>query len=183
MTAGAKVDKIKVLVVDECAVARHGLLSILRTQGDIEAVGEAADWVEALSQAELLRPTVILMDAKLAYANDGEPIRRIKERMPNVKILCLTVAQPGDRAGPIRQLRCPPDEGRRTAGATRGPAETSTPGVRTGIVESGSHRACQPTAPLDIGRGHCGQLAPPVEGGTHEQSHFARCCPPLAIGG
>ena len=91
MTAGAKVDKIKVLVVDECAVARHGLLSILRTQGDIEAVGEAADWVEALSQAELLRPTVILMDAKLAYANDGEPIRRIKERMPNVKILCLTV--------------------------------------------------------------------------------------------
>ena len=91
MTAGGKVDGIKVLVVDDCAVARHGLLSILRTQGDIEAVGEAEDWVQALSQAELLRPTIMVMDAKLANANDGESIRLIKERMPNVKILCLTV--------------------------------------------------------------------------------------------
>ena len=84
-------DRIKVLVVDECAVARHGLLSILRTQRDIEAVGEAEDWVQALSQAELLRPTIMVMDAKLALENDGKSIRRIKERMPNVKILCLTV--------------------------------------------------------------------------------------------
>ena len=91
MMVGAKVDRIKVLVVDDCAVARHGLLSILRTQRDIEPVGEAEDWVQALSQAELWRPTIILMDARLAYANDGEPIRRIKDRMPKVKVLCLTV--------------------------------------------------------------------------------------------
>ena len=91
MNVGAKVDRIKVLVVDDCAVARHGLLSILRAHEDIEPVGEAQDWVQALSQAELLCPTIILMAAKLADANDGEAIRRIKERMPNVKILCLTV--------------------------------------------------------------------------------------------
>lgn len=91
MTARAEVDKIKVLVVDDCAVARHGLLSILRTQGDIEAVGEAQNSAQALNQAELFQPTIMLMDAKLANANDGEFIRRIKERMPNVKILCLTV--------------------------------------------------------------------------------------------
>jgi len=91
MTGGAKVDMIRVLVVDNCAVARHGLLSILRTQKDIEVVGEAEDLDQALSQAELLRPTIILMDAKLADRNDREAIRRIKEWMPNVKILCLTV--------------------------------------------------------------------------------------------
>lgn len=84
-------DKIKVLVVDECAVARHGLLSILRTQTDIEAVGQAQVSVQALCQAELLRPNIILMDAKLAHANDGESIRRIRDLLPNVKILCLTV--------------------------------------------------------------------------------------------
>ena len=84
-------DKIKVLVVDECAVARHGLLSILRTQSDIEAVGQAQDTVQALCQAEMLRPNIILMDAKLAHANDGESIRRIRDLLPNVKILCLTV--------------------------------------------------------------------------------------------
>lgn len=81
-------DKVKVLVVDDCAVARHGLLSILRTQRDIEAVGEAEGWVEALSQAELLRPTIILVDATLV---DEESIRLIKDRIPNVKILCLAV--------------------------------------------------------------------------------------------
>ncbi len=91
MTVGANVDRIKVLVVDDCAVARHGLLSILRTQKDIEPVGEAEDWVQALSQAELLRPTIMLMDANLADANNGESIRHIKERLPNLKILCLTV--------------------------------------------------------------------------------------------
>ena len=91
MKAGAKVDRIKVLVVDRCAVARHGLMSILRTQKEMEPVGEAEDWVQALSQARLLRPTIILMDAKLDGTKDGEAIRRIKERMPNVKILCLTV--------------------------------------------------------------------------------------------
>ena len=85
MTARAEVDKIKVLVVDDCAVARHGLLSILRTQGDIEAVGEAQNSAQALNQAELFQPTIMLMDAKLANANDGEFIRRIKERMPTSK--------------------------------------------------------------------------------------------------
>ena len=84
-------ERIKVLVVDECAVARHGLLSILGAQSDMKAVGEAQDSVQALCQAELLRPTVILMGAKLNGTKDGEAIRRIKERMPNVKILCLTV--------------------------------------------------------------------------------------------
>lgn len=91
MTAGVKLHRIKVLVVDECAVARHGLLGILRTQGDMDPVGEAADGVQVLNQAERLRPTIMLMDAKLADTNDGECIRRIKERMPEVKILCLTV--------------------------------------------------------------------------------------------
>ena len=88
MAAGAKVDRIKVLVVDEGATARHGLVSILRSQRDIEAVEEAEDWVQALSQAEQLRPTVVLVDAKLL---DGESIRLLKDRIPNVKILCLTV--------------------------------------------------------------------------------------------
>ena len=83
-------DRIRVLVVDDCAVARHGLLSILRTQQDIEPVGEAEDCVQALNQIGLLRPTIILMAAKLVGTKDGEAIRCIKERMPNVKILCLT---------------------------------------------------------------------------------------------
>ena len=110
-------DRIRVLVVDHCAVARHGLLSILRTQKDMEPVGEAEDWVQALSQAELLRPTIVLMDAKLAYANDGESIRRIKTMYAQRQGLVPNRAQPGDRVGPIRRRRCPPDEGRRTARA------------------------------------------------------------------
>ena len=81
-------DRIKVLVVDDGAVARHGLVSILRSQSAIEAVGEAEDWAQALCQAEILRPTVMLVDARLA---DDESIRLLKDLIPNVKVLCLTV--------------------------------------------------------------------------------------------
>ena len=83
--------------------ARHGLLGILRTLGDMDPVGEATDGVQALEQAELLRPTIMLMDAKLAAANHWESIRRVKEHMPEVKILCLTVhsreIEPAQSAG------------------------------------------------------------------------------------
>ena len=82
---------IRVLLADDHALVRAGFRMILEAEPDIEVVGEAEDLVQALGQAELLRPTIILMDARLADRNDREAIRRIKEWMPNVKILCLTV--------------------------------------------------------------------------------------------
>ena len=84
-------NKIKVLIADDCAVARHGLRSILRPHCDIEVVGEAADGAEAVDMAERLRPQVILMDVDMPGVDGLAATRHIKRLFPNIKVLCLTV--------------------------------------------------------------------------------------------
>src|SRR5712691_12173628 len=53
---------IRVLIVDDHSVVREGLRMFLVRDPDLEVVGEAADGVEALQQARLLRPDIVIMD-------------------------------------------------------------------------------------------------------------------------
>ena len=85
------VEKISVLLVDDSAAVRDGLQSILRAYDDIDVVGEAGDGLEAISKAEQLRPGVILMDAQMPGMDGVEATRQIKERLPAVRVLFLTV--------------------------------------------------------------------------------------------
>jgi DNA-binding NarL/FixJ family response regulator len=90
-------EKIRVLLVDDNEVVREGLKSILEPQPDIEVIGQAADGLEAVAKAEELRPDVILMDAQMPVMDGTEATRRIKQSLPDVKVLFLTVY--GDYVG------------------------------------------------------------------------------------
>lgn len=81
---------IRVLVVDDHAILRDGIRSILESQDDIIVIGEASDGVEALEYVKKLLPDIVLMDISMPKINGLEATRLIKERFPSIKVLILT---------------------------------------------------------------------------------------------
>ncbi|HZC25911.1 MAG TPA: response regulator transcription factor [Actinopolymorphaceae bacterium] len=81
---------IRVLVVDDHQVVRHGLRTFLDIQDDIEVVGEAGDGGEAVEQAEALRPDVMLLDLQLPSVDGVEALRMLRDRHNTTRVLVLT---------------------------------------------------------------------------------------------
>ena len=65
LTAGEERTPIRVLIVDDHALFRHGLELVLASEPDLEVVGEAADGLEAIERAAELQPDVVLMDVRM----------------------------------------------------------------------------------------------------------------------
>jgi len=86
-------EKIKVFVVDDHAVVRSGLASILAAQSDMTIVGEAKDGREAVNKALELKPDVILMDIFMPNLSGIDAMIAIKEKMPEARVLILTVSE------------------------------------------------------------------------------------------
>lgn len=82
--------KISVLLVDDHAILRAGLRSLLQTYSDVEVVGEAGDGEEAISQVRQLRPDVVVMDVGMPGMNGLVATRYILEENPDTKVLILT---------------------------------------------------------------------------------------------
>jgi DNA-binding NarL/FixJ family response regulator len=83
--------KIKILIVDDHQMFRHGLKTLLSLQKDMEIVGEAENGQEAVSKTQKLRPDVILMDVNMPVMDGVESTRRILAEMPDMKILALSM--------------------------------------------------------------------------------------------
>jgi len=84
-------ESVRVLLVDDHQVVRDGLRHMLGLQDDIRVIGEAANVEEALQQAELHSPDVVLMDIKMPGADGIEAVRRLKEKRPDCHIIMLTL--------------------------------------------------------------------------------------------
>ena len=82
---------VRILLCDDHAVVRAGLLALLGSEPDIEVVGEAGSGEEAVALAAKLTPDVVLMDLQLGEGIDGvEATRRIASGTDGVHVLVLT---------------------------------------------------------------------------------------------
>src|SRR2546429_7925152 len=81
---------IRVLIVDDHSVVREGLRMFLAHDPDLEVVGEAADGAEAIQQARLLRPNVVVMDLLLPVLDGIAATRSIRNELPETEVLALT---------------------------------------------------------------------------------------------
>jgi two-component system nitrate/nitrite response regulator NarL len=88
---------LRVLVVDDHALIREGLISLLSSQPDIEVVGAAGDGQEALAMAQEVRPDLVLMDVSMPGMDGLEATRQMHEALPGCKVVMLTEGEDDDR--------------------------------------------------------------------------------------
>ncbi len=82
---------LRVLLADDHAIVREGLISLLSGAGDIEVVGEAANGREAVDLAYRLQPDVIIMDVAMPLINGDDATRQIKTRLPQTRVIALSL--------------------------------------------------------------------------------------------
>jgi CheY-like chemotaxis protein len=82
---------VRVLLVDDHAIVRQGIVNVLDADERVEVIGEAADGEEAIHAVEQLQPDVVLMDVNLPKINGIEATREIRERWPEIRVLGLSV--------------------------------------------------------------------------------------------
>ena len=81
---------IRLLIVDDHHVVRRGLVFFLKTQKDIEIVGEAKNGREAVDLVKKLQPDVVLMDLVMPEMDGIQATREIKQCLPKTEIMILT---------------------------------------------------------------------------------------------
>lgn len=81
---------IRILIADDHAIVRKGLITLIASEPGMEVVGEAADGVEVVLKARSLKPDVILLDMVMPRQNGLEAIHQIKREDPQARILVIT---------------------------------------------------------------------------------------------
>jgi DNA-binding NarL/FixJ family response regulator len=96
-------EPVRVLVVDDQALVREGLMTLLEVAPDIKPVASAADGEEAVALAARHRPDVVLMDLRMPKLDGVEATRQILAQRPETEIVVLTTH--ADEASILDALR------------------------------------------------------------------------------
>jgi DNA-binding NarL/FixJ family response regulator len=84
---------LRIVIVDDHAVVRRGVRSLLETHAGWDVVGEATTGREALEVVRRLRPQVVVMDLSLPELNGLDATRQIMKDLPETEVLVLTMHQ------------------------------------------------------------------------------------------
>src|SRR5512142_2473642 len=102
--------QIRVMVVDDHGMVRRGIIAYLKSNADIQVVGEAGNGREAVELCEQVQPDVILMDLTMPEMDGVTATRAIKQKWHNVQVIVLTsfpekaLVQDAVQAGAISYL-------------------------------------------------------------------------------
>lgn len=81
---------VRILIVDDHAVVRKGLVMVLRFDPDFDVVGEAGSVAEAIALAEKLQPDIVLLDRMIPGSSSRQTVREVKSAAPGTRIVMLT---------------------------------------------------------------------------------------------
>jgi DNA-binding NarL/FixJ family response regulator len=84
-------EKFRIVIAEDYTIVRQGLKSLLDSFPDFEVVGEAVNGKEAIESVGRLRPDLVLMDLSMPKTDGITAIKEIKNRLPEIRILALTV--------------------------------------------------------------------------------------------
>lgn len=89
-------ERIRILLVDDHALFRSGVRSLIQKVDEFEIVGEAGDGLEGAKRAKQLKPDVVLLDLHMPGINGLESLKLIHEGDPTIHVLMLTVSEESD---------------------------------------------------------------------------------------
>lgn len=85
--------EIRILLVDDMPLFRHAIATLIADQPNLSVVGEAENGLHAIEMARTLKPDLVLMDVEMPVMGGVEATRRIRDELPNVKVVILTVSE------------------------------------------------------------------------------------------
>ena len=95
--------RTRVLVADDHAIVREGLVGLFERHDDLEVVGQAEDGQAAVEMAHALRPDVVVMDVSMPRLNGIEATRHITAALPGVRVIGLSMHEEADIAAQMRE--------------------------------------------------------------------------------
>jgi DNA-binding NarL/FixJ family response regulator len=87
---------IKIFVVDDHPLFRHGLISVLTDYPEFQVVGDANNSIEALPRIEELQPDIVMMDVFMPNSDGVNSTALIKQKLPKTEIIILTISDNED---------------------------------------------------------------------------------------